>query len=508
MTAMRRLMLTAPAALAVTAIAALGQTSDAELQCQVLNNSQRAKEAAHCYAQLRQTRIQDPSLAQRAALGEARNETWSGQVRAAERAYEAYLLANPSNRAVSIEYARLLRFAGNYRRAEQLCNQLLRSNPRDAEVLALRAEVLYWARNRSFQARRDAEQAITLTTESAGARVSHMAALEALGLNRAASGEAAKLPEPSPLSAFLTERLSEKTHLRNRHALTAYNDSDGIHNTSYENQMAIPVREDHAINLKFAERIASAPDGSIFTAGRTRASVQEFSAGGEALVAPGLHLFAAGGASMLGRGSPRPIYELSLSGAPHDRWNIAIGADRKFLTVTPRAVDQQIASQNFFASLTYWFDSRTSLALRADKRLWSDTNHSMQGEGAFTRNLVYGKTFNLDAGALTHQQAFRHDFLAASGFFTPDHYSRYTGFLNTHGELKKFTWEIRGEGGTQQITTASNFTPNWSVTARASAKLGGLFRLYGSYERKNYSLLSRDGWYQGFYISLMVQPKS
>jgi hypothetical protein len=78
--------------------------------------------------------------------------------------------------------------------------------------------------------------------------------------------------------------------------------------------------------------------------------------------------------------------------------------------------------------------------------------------------------------------------------------------VNTHGELKKFIWEIRGEGGKQQVTTASAFQPNWSVTARASTRLGGALWLYASYERKNYSLLSRDGWYQGFYVSLAVQP--
>jgi len=202
----------------------------------------------------------------------------------------------------------------------------------------------------------------------------------------------------------------------------------------------------------------------------------------------------------------RPTYEAALTGAPRDHWNIAVGAGRKFLTVTPRAVDRGISSQDFFARVAYWFDARTSAVLRFDQRLWSDANRSVQGEGALTYTLVYGKSFNLDTGALTHHQAFRRDMLAVSGFFTPDHYSRYNGFLNAHGEVKKLTWEMRGEGGTQQITSASAFEPNWAVTARASARLGRSLWLYGSYERKNYSLLSRGGWYQGFYVSLMVQP--
>jgi tetratricopeptide (TPR) repeat protein len=493
---------------AAVGASAFGQGSEAELRCQELNNTQRAKEAARCYAQLRRTRADDPSLAQRAALGQARNEMWSGRGNAAGRAYAAYLRANPANREAAVEYIRLLRYEGNYTRAEQLCDRLLRANPEDAAVWALRAEVLYWAGNRNFEARRNADRAFTLAPDLTTAMVSRIAALEALGMNRAAMAETAKLSQSSPMTAFLTERLEEKTHIRNNHALTAYNDSDGIHDVSYESQLAIPVRQNHAVRLAVAEHVASAPTGSIFTDGRNRASVHQFSTGGEVLVAPGLHLSATAGGSMLNGGSLRPIYETSLSGAPHDHWNIAVGAERKFLTVTPRAVDHEISSHNLFASLTYWFDSRTSLAVRADKRLWSDANHSVQGEGAFTRNLVYRKPFNLDAGVLTHQQAFRHDLLAVSGFFTPDHYSRYNGFLDTHGEIQKFTWEVRGEGGTQQITTASSFEPNWSVTARVSMRMGGSLWLYGSYERKNYSLLSRDGWYQGFYFILTIQPKS
>jgi hypothetical protein len=97
--------------------------------------------------------------------------------------------------------------------------------------------------------------------------------------------------------------------------------------------------------------------------------------------------------------------------------------------------------------------------------------------------------------------------LAASGFFTPDHYSRYDGFLNTHGEVKKWlSWELRGEGGTQQILSSAAYLPNWSVTSRLSVKLGESLRLYGSYDRRNYTLLAQNGWYQGFYVSLGIQP--
>ena len=205
--------------------------------------------------------------------------------------------------------------------------------------------------------------------------------------------------------------------------------------------------------------------------------------------------------------SIRPTWEVALSGAPRDRWNIEIGTDRTFLAVTPRAIDRGIYSQRFFAGTAYWFDSRTSLTLAFDRRRWSDANYSVQGEGALSRNLIYGKAFNLDAGVITHHQAFHRDMLAVSGFFTPDHYGRYDGFLKTNGEARKWLiWELRGEGGSQQITSGADFRPNWAVTARMSGRLHRALWLYASYERKNYSLLSRDGWYQGFTVSLTVLP--
>ncbi len=81
--------------------------------------------------------------------------------------------------------------------------------------------------------------------------------------------------------------------------------------------------------------------------------------------------------------------------------------------------------------------------MKIDRRWWSDENTSWQGDAVFTRNLIYHQRFHLDAGALTEHQAFAQNMLAVSGFFTPDHYSHYDGFVNTHGEVKKWlTWEF------------------------------------------------------------------
>jgi hypothetical protein len=501
------------------AVASMAQTpGDPEFRCQVLNNTQRPAEAARCYANLREAAVGKEGLHRRAVLGEARNALWSGKRREATQAYEEYLGANPADRAVTMEYIRLLRYRGNYGRAEQLCDRLLRDAPGDAEALALRAEVLYWAGHRSFKARLDADQAFALEPQLSAARVSRVAALEAVGLNREASAEARALSDqaastPGSMAAFLEERLDQKTRIRSDHPFAVYNDADGIHDISYQSLLAIPIRQDHAVNLNVAEFVSSAPAGGIFTDGRNRASVREFSLGAKALVAPGWHLSLAAGGSMLGHSGfshdgIRPTWEAALAGAPHDHWNIEIGTDRKFLAVTPRAIDHGIYSQRFFARASYWFDSRTSLTLAFDQRRWSDSNYSVQGEGALSRNLIHSQTFNLDAGVITHHLAFHRDMLAVSGFFTPDHYSRYDGFLNTHGEAKRWLiWELRGEGGSQQITSSADFRSNWAVTARLSVRLRHALWLYGSYERKNYSLLSRDGWYQGCSVSLTVQPQ-
>jgi hypothetical protein len=68
--------------------------------------------------------------------------------------------------------------------------------------------------------------------------------------------------------------------------------------------------------------------------------------------------------------------------------------------------------------------------------------------------------------------------------------------------LKRLTYELRGAGGTQQVARAAAYRPDWEVTSTAALRLSRSIRLAASYQRRNYGLLSRDGWYQGFYFSL------
>src|SRR5258708_39642456 len=87
------------------------------------------------------------------------------------------------------------RYRGNYSHAEKLCNELLDLNADDAEVLALKAEVLHWARDRRFLARRSAERAVALAPENTDAKIAQIYAALDLGENRIAGQEFAALKE-------------------------------------------------------------------------------------------------------------------------------------------------------------------------------------------------------------------------------------------------------------------------------------------------------------------------
>ncbi len=493
----------------------------AEFECEVLAGARRASQAERCFDVLSRMVTLNASQRKLALLGRARNGLWSGKWSAAARAYEEYLKADPSDEAVTREYIKLLQYKGDYATAEKLCDQLLRNHPNDAGLLALRADVLFWEGNRNSQARRDAKQAVDLAPGVSDARLAYIASLEALGLNRAASQELQAFHETQltppgssesatskDMADYLANRLEEQTGVKADLPYSEYNDSDGIHNVSYQAALSIPIQGDHTLGLNVSDFSASAPSGGTFTDGQDRATIREFSASVGALVAPGVRLSLQGGGSIRsGEDTLRPTYNVSISKASWDRWSVALGASREFLKVTPRAIDHDISSYGGFADLRYFFDSRTTASLRVDRKWWSDTNRSIDSEAVLSRKAIYGRRFNLDGGGLGAYEAFDRNMLAVSGFFTPDRYMRYAGFVDLHGDAPgRIAWEVRGEGGAQQIASTAGFDPTWDVTTRLSIKVSRAMRLYGSYERRNYSLLDRNGWYQGFYISLNFQP--
>jgi hypothetical protein len=479
--------------------------------CRALNDRGRAAEASTCYAKALKGTL-DPASAQAGWLGLAHNLQWSGDAAGASRAYRRYLEGDASDRLVSLEYIQVLRYRGAYAEAEMLCGRLLEANPNDTEALSLRSEILFWAGNRAFQARRDAEAARTMAPELASAKVSYAAALETLGMHREASEELSGGPT-SDMARFIETRIGEETRMKGEAPYSVYNDSDGIHDAIYESLVNISVRGDHRLEARVGEYTSSAPEGSLFSEGRTRASVREFAIGGSALISPGMHFSLSGGGAFADGGSPpgagiRPIYRTSLEGTPRDRWTVAVSSERQFLKVTPRAIDQAIRYDDVSAGVRRQLGARGWASLEIGHRGWSDGNHSQHADLTGSRTLLYNRKFNLDAGPSASFQAYARDMTAVSGFFTPDRYSRYDSFMAAHGEAgRTFTWELRAEGGAQQITSFSDFSPEWGVRARCSLGMGRVLRLFGSYERKNYSLLARGGWYQGFYVSLAVRPQ-
>jgi tetratricopeptide (TPR) repeat protein len=238
-------------------------------RCDVLNGVQRPAEAAACFDALVKTASGDRARIQPALLGRARNQMWSGNRTAAARSYEEYLSFNPTDTSAALEYIEVLQAQGNYAKAEKLCDQILERDPHNARVLARRAEVLFWAGNRGWEGRRDAEQAMSLAPDLAMARVAHIATLEALGMNHAASEEVRNLqdtPASNDLARYLEGRLNEMNRVHSELPMSVYNDSDGIHNTMYQTAVTIPIRGDYSIGLNAAQFYSSAPAGGIFTA--------------------------------------------------------------------------------------------------------------------------------------------------------------------------------------------------------------------------------------------------
>ena len=465
--------------------------------------------------QMRTLHPEDRSL----ELRLARNYAWAGDIRRAIAEYSSYLGAARDDRQAAMELVRLRLYRGDYSQAEALCNRLLSARQDDAEVLSLKADVLHWAGNRRFLARRIADQAVALRPAYADARVSQVYASLDLGENRRASNEFAALrdqidrpggitPESTYLDAYklLEGTLRKPIELSMKSGLSVYNDSDGIHDNVWDWSLERTVAADHKIVIEGAQYASSAPKGSIFTDNRGHAYLSNFRAGGQVRLAPAVYLTLLGGGSYRRTdGALRPVFNFLITASPVDRWTFDLTVGREFLAVTPRAIDRSIASTSLAGTVQFAVDSRTFLSLRADRRYWSDANQSIASEATLRKILHYNKRFFVDAGLLSHWEQFDHDTRLEAGFFTPDRYRRHDGYLKVHGELRNLRYEVRGSGGAQQVTRGSVYRPDWEFTSAVSVRLGRSLQLSANYQRRNYSLLSTDGWYQGLYFALGIQ---
>ena len=474
------------------------------------------RKAAAVVEQMRTLSPEDQAL----ELRLARNYAWARQTRRAIAEYNSYLRAAPRDRQATIELIRLRRYRGDYSQAEELCNRLLAADPDDAQVLALKAEVLHWAGNRRFLARRTADRAAALAPSSPDAKVSQIYASLDLGENRRASNEFAALseqigsaggvvPESTYIDAYkLLEGILDKpVGLSISSAFSTYNDSDGIHDNSWGWGLEQRVAADDKIIIDLAQYSSSAPAGSIFNVAHDHAYLNNFRAGGKFRLGPAVYLTLLGGGSYRGTdGALRPIFNFQITASPIDRWTFDLSAAREFQGVTPRSIDRGIASTSVAGAVQFAFDSRTFLSVRADRRYWSDANQSLASEAMLRKSLQSRPYLSVDAGLLSHWEQFDHNTVLEAGFFTPDRYRRHDGYLGLHGELRRVRYEVRGAGGAQQVARIAGYRPDWDFTSSVSVRLGRAFQLSASYQRRNYSLLSKDGWYQGLHFFLGIQP--
>lgn len=450
----------------------------------------------------------------------ARNYAWAGEAKRAIAKYKSYLRASTYDRQTTIELIRLHRYRGDYSQAEKLCNRLLATHPDDAQVLALKAEVLHWAGNRPFLARRTAGQAVALAPASPDAKVSQIYASLDLGESRRASNEFAVLREQidrtggaaagsTYIDAYhlLEGILTKPARLSIDSSFSAYNDSDGIHDDLGAWNLSRRVAADDKIIIDLARYSSSAPANSIFNVAHDHAYLNNFRAGGQVRIAPAVYLTLLGGGSYRGTdGALRPVFHFQITASPMDRWTFDLSAGREFLGVTPRAIDRGIASTSVKVMAQFALDSRTFLSVRADRRYWSDSNRSIAGEAVLKRSLQSHAYLAVDAGLLSHWEQFDQNTEFEAGFFTPDRYRRYDGYLGLHGGLRRIRYEARASGGAQQVARIADYRPDWDFNSSMSVRLGRALQLAASYQRRNYSLVSKDGWYQGLRFSLGIQP--
>lgn len=496
----------------------LRDSSQLQFRCHVLSSSGRAKEAAKCYQTL--LKFGDPANRTQYHLGLARNLAWSGATRQAIHSYLKYLEEHSDDREVAIELVRQLVYRGNYGEAEERLDGLLERDPSDSVVMALKAELLHWHGQRGFEARENAMRALEIAPDYLSAKIAYIYALRDLGQKRnaerefdevrrqVASKNAASLEASHPPGYRYLERNIEAFSISDSILpVSIYNDSDSIHAVSAAIEVGIPIRRDHKMQLRVSEHSSSAPQGSPFTLGRERAQLRQFEIGGTVLTRPGMSLNVLGGAADRPQGDDlRPIFQVRLAGSPADRWETQFEAGRAFMALTPRALDLDISSYFVGGGARYHFDSRSSLGVSGNRRLWSDDNASTLLQADYRRTLRYSSKFLIDAGVRNRMESFDTDTQLASGFFTPDLLWRHEATLGFNGGLgHRFRYDVRGAGGTQRIKRAAAYRFSYELSSSVRFAVGGPFSLTGSYLRRNYSLVSFDGWYQGLYFGLQIQ---
>jgi tetratricopeptide (TPR) repeat protein len=492
----------------------------AEFRCQVLSASAKAVAAAVCYSTLLAREPPDPARWADARLALARNLAWSGRLRAALDNYRMYHASVPDDRPAAIEWIRLLLQTGSYGKAESVCNYLLVKEPQDAQVLALKAEVLHWSSHRSHAELRLAETAMSLDPALSDARVGQVYALGDLGSRRAARQSFGPLqaaveaaggvsPEATYAGAYryLEHQFQEAPGPTAATVYSDYQDSDAIRDRMAGLHVAAPAG-DHLLRLDLDRFTSSAPATSVFSDGAGTTIATRALAGLDLHLAGAMYLrLAAGGYTESGHSGIRPAFRVAWSAEPLDRWAFEASVARDLVPLTPKTIVQGIANYAVRATATYHFDSRTSAWVGLERRIWSDSNRSVAADAVFQRVLRYARALSMDGGIETHFEAFRQDMLSRSGYFSPDYYERYEGFLSAHGEIgRRAQYEVRAQGGEQRLAQGADLRSSWAVSSSLRLRLHRSLALVSAWQWRNYSLLYQSGWYRQLSVQLEVHP--
>jgi hypothetical protein len=492
----------------------------AEFRCHVLSASAKAVAAAACYSALLAGQPPDPARWANARLALARNLAWSGRLQAAIDNYRVYHATVPDDRPAAIEWIRLLLQTGSYGKAERVCNYLLVNSPQDAQVLALKAEVLHWAGHQSHAELRLAETAMSFDPALPDARVGQVYALGDLGFRRAARQSFASLeaavhasggisPEATYAGAYryLERRLQETPRLTAETVYSDYQDSDAIRDRMSGFRLAAPAG-DHVWRLDLDRFTSSAPATSVFSSGTGTAIATRAMAGLDLHVAAATYLrLAAGGYAESGHSGISPAFRVAWSAEPVDRWAFDVSVARELVPLTPKTIVQGIANYSVRGTAAYYFDTRTSAWVGLERRIWSDSNRSVAADAVFQRVLRYSRALSIDGGIETHFEAFLHDMLSRSGYFSPDYYERYEGFLSAHGEIgRRAQYELRAQRGEQRLAQGADLRSSWAVSSSLHLRLRKSLGLVTAWQWRNYSLLYQTGWYRQLSVQLDFHP--
>ena len=202
----------------------------------------------------------------------------------------------------------------------------------------------------------------------------------------------------------------------------------------------------------------------------------------------------------------RPIFNAHFKASPMDRWTFDFSTSREFLAVTPRAILQSISSYSWRARPNSPSTPGHFCRLARRAATGAMTTRASSREATLRKILRYNNRFSVDAGLL--------DSLGARSTTTPNPKPASSRPIATSGTM--LTWACMATCAAFAMRSVDSVAPSryparpligpigTSLRLFRSRSAGG-FELSANYQRRNYSLVTRDGWYQGFQFTIGIK---